>query len=233
IVYAQKVSIGVEIVPLCSGCNTTLLEAVHILSRDDDLLNMVNKRLEKENLRYEGEVTVRHFVKYLDSLTEERLRSCVRNRLDGLNVACFYGCHLLKPSDVMKPDSVRFPQFMERLVSIVGATPVEYGLSSACCGKGSLDDTVSFDITKTIVERIVSSGSVDAIVCACPFCFSAFESYLAQAKVALPVLFLSQLFALAYGASAETMGKGFHRVKIDGILDRYSGARREALKVQG
>jgi len=218
---AQKISKEAEIVPLCSGCNTTLSEAVHILSNDDDAKLAVNKRLEKDGLKLEGEVSVRHFIRYLESLPEDRLKSPIKQSLEGLRVACFYGCHLLKPSAIMKPDSVRYPQFMERLVRLLGATPLNYDSKASCCGKGSLDDEVALDMTKTIVERIMACGAIDAIACACPFCFSAFESYLVQEKIGLPVLFISQLFALAYGAPPEILGKGFHRVKIDGILDRY------------
>jgi len=211
-----------KIIALCSGCNTTLAEASHILSTNDDLRELVDTKLARQGLASNTDISVQHLAYYLAEVDEKELQKPLVRRLDGLRLAVFYGCHILKPSALLKPDSVRFPRFIERLVELTGAEPVEFPKKVACCGRSSLDDSVADDMTFSILESAAGSGA-DALLAACPFCFLSLEKVQLQQKdeKKLPVLFLSELFALAFGAPSETIGGMYHRIKIDSVLSKY------------
>ena len=211
-----------KIIALCSGCNTTLTEASHILSTNDDLRELVNAKLAREGLQLNSDTSVQHLAFYLADIDEKELQKPLVRRLDGLRLAVFYGCHILKPSALLKPDSVRFPRFIDRLVELTGAEAVEFSEKAACCGRSSLDGSVADDMSSSILRSAARSGA-DALLLVCPFCFLSLEAVQLRQKVEkeLPVLFLSELFALAFGAPTETIGGMYHRIEIDSILNKY------------
>ena len=54
--------------------------------------------------------------------------------LDGLKVACYYGCALLRPTEVCNFDDDEQPHTMEDLVALSGASPIEWNFKNECCG---------------------------------------------------------------------------------------------------
>lgn len=61
------------------------------------------------------------------------LQEKVTNRLEGLKVAAYYGCLLLRPKEVAI-DNVEDPRVMEGFISAVGAEPLQYPYRTECCG---------------------------------------------------------------------------------------------------
>ena len=56
-----------------------------------------------------------------DVVGYERIKGSIVRPLNGLKVAIHYGCHLLKPSKIMKVDDPDDPCVMEKLVEALGA----------------------------------------------------------------------------------------------------------------
>lgn len=221
---------GTPIVTLCSGCTATLKEAVFLLGEDEQLRKKVNERLARVGKEYQGTAKVEHAVVVIrDELGIDAVKESVVRPLDGLKVAIHYGCHLLKPSQIMHVDDADYPSILEDLMRATGAEPISHSEELLCCGKGCMDDDMPLDMVYDIFSSIRDSGA-DCMGLICPTCFSSFD--LGQIVVGrkkgtafnIPVIYYFQLLGLAQGLSPEDVGLHLHKVKADRVLSQMNTA---------
>ena len=209
---------GLDVVANCSGCTATLSEAHHHLE-DPILRAQVNARLARIGLTYRGTSRVRHIATLLrDQIGYDKIAASVTRPLDGLKVAIHYGCHLLKPSDVMNVDDPDNPQMLENLVKALGGKPVRHRNWSLCCGKACLDadlpDTMLRDLLGTVQEE-----EADLFCLVCPTCFGQFDN--GQVRLSrkfeetfdTPTVYYFQLLAFAQGVPYDQLGFDRQRIK--------------------
>ncbi len=201
---------GRDLLTLCNGCFMSLKEAAHVLERRD-ARERVNEVLAKVGREYRGEVEVIHLVELLQR-REDDIKSRVVSPQDHLKFAVHPGCHLLRPSEVMKTDFPFSPQLLNRLASWSGAEVVHSPDWPPCCGGGltGVDDELSSDILKETVREFQKAGA-QHILTPCPFCFTQFDL---KRESEVPVMFISELLALALGAQEEEIGLDKHRTKF-------------------
>ncbi|MBI4298101.1 MAG: CoB--CoM heterodisulfide reductase iron-sulfur subunit B family protein [Chloroflexi bacterium] len=163
-----------------------------------------------------ADVEVRHLLQILDGVDIKASRS-----LDGLKVACYYGCLLVRPLEVTGFDDEENPQAMDRLLASVGAQPLDWGLKTACCGAGMglpRQDMV-LRLTGRILRQAVAEGA-DCLAVACPMCHYNLDSY--QKAIGgglnLPVLYFTQLLGLALGFSPHELRLDKHLVDTGPLL---------------
>jgi len=137
----------------------------------------------------------------------------VKRALDGLDVASYYGCLLLRPAEVMEFDDVENPRILEDLFEALGAEPIDYPFRTECCGSylsvGRGDVTTE---AATSIVRSISRTSADVIVTSCPMCHYNLTTHVQEASksdraVDIPVVYFTQL--LAYALGADDAGCGF------------------------
>jgi heterodisulfide reductase subunit B len=199
------------VITACAECfnrlKTTNYETKSKPGVKDELERIIGKR-------YEGDVEVRHILEVIvNDVGLDTLRTKVVKNLEGLRVASYYGCLLVRPPDVMQFDDAEDPTMMDRLVESIGGTPVDWPHKVDCCG-ASL--TISrTDIVYRMCGRILhgaKDAGADVIIAACPVCQPNLD--LRQAAVAkmsgteldIPVLYFTQLLGLALGAGARELG---------------------------
>jgi len=220
---------GIDICTICTGCASTLAEASKELTHDDGLREKVNEKLQKIGRAYKGKVKVKHFVRVLyEDVGPEKIRSQVKNSLEGLKLASHYGCHYLKPSDVFdKFEDPEFPRTLDELISALGAETVEYEDKTQCCGGVILDidDNIALAMAKRKLDHVNAMGA-DAIVLMCPLCGSMYDRNQRvierRFNVAynLPVLFYPQVLGLALGIDPKGLELGMNRVKTSDLLSK-------------
>ena len=220
---------GIDICTICTGCASTLAEASKELTHDDGLREKVNEKLQKIDRAYKGKVKVKHFVRVLyEDVGPEKIRSQVKNSLEGLKLASHYGCHYLKPSDVFdKFEDPEFPRTLDELISALGAETVEYEDKTQCCGGVILDidDNIALAMAKRKLDHVNAMGA-DAIVLMCPLCGSMYDRNQRvierRFNVAynLPVLFYPQVLGLALGIDPKGLELGMNRVKTSDLLSK-------------
>jgi heterodisulfide reductase subunit B len=217
---------GLDIITMCSGCTSTLQEAKFMLEEDPELKRKINTRLKRIDKEYKGTVNIRHIVALLrDEVGAERVKSTIKYPLNGLKVGIHYGCHLLKPSQIMHMDDADYPRLLEDLIELVGATPVPHTEQLLCCGKGCMDDEMPLQMTHDIFASM-DEAKVDCMGLICPTCFNSFD--MGQIIIArkmkrefnIPVIYFSQLLGIAQGLKPEEVGLHFHRIKIDKVLEK-------------
>jgi heterodisulfide reductase subunit B len=213
-----------DIVTTCSGCTATLSEVNLALQEDPEMRARVNKRLNKIGRQFKGTINVRHAVTVLrDDIGIDQVAASVVHPLEGLRVAVHYGCHLLKPSRVMRVDDPDRPTILERLLIAVGAEPVPHDMTLLCCGRACSEGELSDRMVEDILNTINTTGA-DCMGLICPSCFDRFDmgQILLGRKLDkvfnVPIVYYFQLLGLAQGLPPREVGLHMHKVRPEQIL---------------
>jgi heterodisulfide reductase subunit B len=219
---------GLDIVTLCTGCFESLAMTNTALKKDKELRDKVNKILSNVGKEFKGTIEVKHFLQILtEDVGLERIKESTVRPLSKLNVAPFYGCHALRPSELLEFDDPERPHLLEDLLGAIGAESVEYRNKLKCCG-GLLrgyDDDLALSLAREKLMNTSKAGA-DCIGTLCPFCFVALDIGQIQVKSKynevydMPVLHYSELLALALGVTPEELALRSHKVKTDKILEK-------------
>jgi heterodisulfide reductase subunit B len=225
---------GLDIVAPCSACFTVLRKTDHYLREMPELRAKVSRVLEAAGLAYDpGSVRVRHLLEVmLQNGGMERIRERVRAPLSGLRVAPYYGCQIVRPR--VDFDTPELPTTLDNLLKVLGADVVYYPVKTRCCGASLVasNEPAAVRLCKNLLLCAQQSGA-DCIVTLCPLCQMNLDGF--QQKVnatygtnfRTPVLYFTQLTALAMGLSPRALGLGRGIVDARPLLSRY-GEIREA-----
>jgi len=219
---------GLDIVALCNGCFESLAMANAALKKDEKLRAKVNGILSKAGKEFKGTIEVKHFLQVLiDDIGVECIKASVVKPLNTLKVAPFYGCHSLRPSELLEFDDPERPHILEDLIEALGADSVEYRDKLKCCGgllRGISDD-LSLSLARDKIINTTKAGA-ECIATLCPFCFVALDIGQIQVKSKfnevydMPILHYSELLALALGVDPKELALRTHKIKIDKVLEK-------------
>jgi heterodisulfide reductase subunit B len=216
---------GLDLVTPCSSCYVTLADANLYLIEHPRMLARVNEALAVAKLEYHGHIRVRHIVEVMvNDVTPEFIAARIKTKLNGLKVAPYYGCQLVRPRYGF--DDAENPTSLDSLVTCLGAEVVSFPMKARCCG-GSLSLSEEGKVLG-LMERILRSATqsgAQCLVTPCPLCQTNLDAYQGQVNAAfktsykLPVLFITQLIGLALGLEAKTLGLDTNIVSPAGVLD--------------
>ena len=150
----------------------------------------------------------------------DKVTETVTHPLEGMKIAVHYGCHLLKPSRVMRVDDPDRPTILENLIRAIGAEPVHHDLTLLCCGRACMGDDISDQMVADILDAITKTGA-DCMGLICPTCFDRFDlgqillSRKLDREFRVPVVYYFQLLGLAQGLEPEDVGLQMHKVKFE------------------
>ena len=100
----------------CSACYLNHLRVGRECAADRALPGRINEALGAEGLHYAGKVRVRHLLDVLAAdIGPEALAAHASRRLEGLTVAPYYGCQVLRPYALF--DDAEHPRSMTPLIS--------------------------------------------------------------------------------------------------------------------
>jgi heterodisulfide reductase subunit B len=226
---------GLDVVTPCNGCYSTFKETWSHLETDWRAKEAINTRLAREDLHYDGKLKITHFAEWLaDDIGAGVVVSKVKSDFWGMRIAVHYGCHLLRPSPAVHWDDPLAPKKVEELVASLGARVVDYTTKMQCCGNaldrvGEREGSLNFARNKL---KDLMTNDVDALVVVCPSCFLQFDVNQAVLQrnhedVNIPVLYLSELIALAYGHSPDEIGLDMHRVSVAPFLEKWEARQAD------
>lgn len=217
---------GYDIITTCSGCTATLSEVNHVLKKDAELRNKVNEKLARIDKEYRGTINIRHAVTVIrDDFGYDKVQESVEYPLEGLKVAVHYGCHLLKPSHIMRVDDPDHPTILENLIRAIGAEPIHHRKTLLCCGRACFTDAIPQSMVTDIFDSILEQDA-DCMGLICPTCFDEFDmgQVLLNRKLKtsynIPVVYYFQLLGLAQGLTPEEVGLTQHKIKVDPVLNK-------------
>ena len=166
----------------------------------------------------------------MEELGIESLRRLVTSPLDGLKVAPFYGCYILRPSWALGLDeNPGREQYLEQIIEACGAEPVNFPGRTKCCGFPIM--LINERNSMAMVANHTTSAhehGADAMVTPCPLCHLNLDGQ--QPKAAAQRgredqhadIALAQMIGLAMGLSPKELGMGRHIVSTKQIVQKAS-----------
>ena len=207
---------GGHVTTLCAICFHVLRRTQNYLDDRPEMLERINWFTEEP---YEGKSRVSHFLELLrDDLGWENLSQKVTRPLEGLKVAPYYGCLLLRPHAEIDLDNPDEPRILHDCLGAIGCDVVDFPFQDECCGSYLLVSKP--DLPKIMAEKILTSAKqndAQAIVTACPLCqFNLDYPQRGEQDTPsgdeIPVLYFTQLMAVALGLKQDDWGMEDHYV---------------------
>jgi heterodisulfide reductase subunit B len=207
----------------CAACFSRFRIAMHEIQNDPELRRKVAEDI---GFDYTGGIKVDSL---LTTVTErvgyEAAAAPVVQPLEGLRVACYYGCLLTRPPDVTGAENHEYPMNMDRLMEGMGAEALDWSYKTDCCG-GSLSLStleIALDLSQKILKNAIDVGA-DVIATACPLCHANLDLRQKQineeygGEFDIPIVYFTQLLGVAYGMDAKTLGMDKHSSDAIGML---------------
>ncbi|MDE0703665.1 MAG: disulfide reductase [Rhodospirillaceae bacterium] len=207
----------------CNGCYHNLKKAEYDLEHDGKSREVVDRLSSKAGHEtYEaGQVETIHALDWIkDGIGEDGLKARVKNSLQGVKIANYYGCMYTRPRHIFPEkdagpgsESTSEPHFMDDLLAAAGAENVDFPLKTACCGGAHTlsDSDISTKLVLNILEAAEAAGA-DVIATECPTCHSGLEMHQIRAekrlgrKTTVKILYFTQLLGVALGLSPRKVG---------------------------
>jgi succinate dehydrogenase / fumarate reductase cytochrome b subunit len=216
---------GLDLLTICSTCQG-MLSLANLRMKDPKVRTRVEGALKPLGIEYRGTTKVKHLLQVLvEDVGLPAIQNKVRRPLQGLKVGAFYGCHLLRPADELNWESAEEPHSFEDLLTVLGATAVDYRGRVMCCGFPI--QFVKPDVASRIAGRQIDDArthGADAMATPCPLCHISLDAYQNQAAKAvghpldMPILHLPQVVGLAFGATPEELGLPRHLVPTESAV---------------
>ncbi|MGO9483149.1 MAG: CoB--CoM heterodisulfide reductase iron-sulfur subunit B family protein [Rhodomicrobium sp.] len=207
-----------RVMTACAMCYNTLKRANQRVQADPALLERMNGFMSDEPVSYEGKVEVVHTLEILRELkaNSSAVSAKVVKPLNGLRVACYYGCLLVRPRSIAF-DDVEDPVLLDELVTALGGEPVDFSQKTECCGAYQTVDKPEIVAGRTcqIVTDAREQGA-DVIAVSCPLCAFNLDQRqeiahrLHPGFEGLPVVYFTQLMAIAFGCSEPVLKLDLH-----------------------
>jgi len=225
---------GLNVMTLCKCCFGSLKKVNHLMKQDSSLRDEINTLLAKEGLEVKGKFEVTHFLSVLHKeVGLKTLKEKVTRPFKDLKIATHYGCHALRPSDIMQFDNAVAPVLFDQLVETTGAKSINWPLKLECCGAPLLgvNDELSMDLTEKKLVNGKESGA-DYLCVGCPWCqvqFDTVQEMMTSQRSTnhrLPSILYPQLLGLAMGIDGDTLGIKMNKIDISGIEAFFSQEKK-------
>jgi len=198
--------LGLDLMTPCKCCFGNFSHATHQAGQDEKLRYRMKNLLEKEGLGFPESARVFHLLQVLDE-EPTAITDALSRPLEGLKVACHYGCHALRPEAVTHFDDPLAPTVFERLAAATGAVPLAWELRLECCGyplRGR-DERISDLLMDKKLASAQASGA-DVLLTACTYCQMQFGAGNARRPGTIPAVLFPQLLGIALGLSPRELG---------------------------
>jgi len=204
---------GLSIVTPCKCCFGSLKTAAYKLKHDRKLHSQVNQMLSREGLTFNGAIEVKHLLTVLlEDVGLSTIQKMRKNVFSGLPIAASYGCHALRPSNILGFDNPHVPTIFERLIEITGAHCVDWKDRMQCCGYPVKNRNA--ELARTFVQKKMT-GALNAgarfLSSACTYCQLQYDeqnTLLNQSgkQDRIPSVLYPQLLGLSLGISPQQLG---------------------------
>lgn len=212
---AEQEGLHLDCVTPCAACYSRMKYVVYAARKSEETRKKIEEII---GMPYRAEAEVYSFVDVFSQPDVlEACRAQMKRTLEGLKVACYYGCLMARPRQVTGCTNRENPMQMDQIVSLTGAECVDWDYKTECCGASHQVDAPT--ASRPLIERIfrnAKSNGARAIVTACPLCNlnldmreteinrTALETY------DIPVYQFTELLAVCMGATAKDIGLNKH-----------------------
>jgi len=199
-------------------------------------LKFTQERMTNENLKrnveqiigseYPEDVKVLHMLDVIvEKIGTDAVKEKVVKSLNGIKVACYYGCLMTRPPKVTGRQRFENPTDMESVMEALGAEAIDWNMKTFCCGASfALTQTdVVLELTRKILADADSAGA-QVISVGCPLCHANLDGRQKQinekfnTNFKIPIFYFTELMGLALGIEAKDLGIFRHLTEVKDFL---------------
>ncbi len=184
----------------CAGCFNKLKTVGFELKSSENIIRNIPR--------------VMHLLQFFtEEIGLDRIAESVVRPARGLRLAAYYGCLITRPRKIVEFDDPEQPSSMDRILQTIGAQTVKWSHKAECCGGGfaASQTSIVIDLAGQVLEAARQAGA-EAIAVACPLCQSNLDTRQKNIEeergisYGLPIIYFTQLIALAFGHPAGKAG---------------------------
>ncbi len=223
-----------NIVCTCPTSYGNLKECKDIISGDTAQKEYVSSALRDVGRDLDMSPTVHHisdvFLARLDDI-----RSKAALSFKGVRAVTHHGCHYSKIfyRDVASGSFER-PTVLDDIAGALGCEVLDYEERALCCGMGFHYTMLNREYPRALLKRKFASINVaapDVIITQCPGCTFNLDYYQETLSdivgpLDIPVLYFSEMAALALGADPYDIGLDMHAVPVEPLLEKLRGGQQ-------
>ncbi len=225
---AQGVEGAAGMMNICSTCQGAQSECQERLDADGGYREHINGTLGDQGLTYEksGEWWNKNFLWLLvEEIGLDKLAQKVVRPLEGLRIAPFYGCYIVRPTRRLGfDDHPNRDKYLEHVIEVLGGESVAYAGSHKCCGFPviTMNRATSLRQAGRHLADAIDAGA-DCLVTPCPLCHLNLDmqqpdaAKFVERDLDVPVLHLPQMVGLALGLEPKELGMDKHVVKTKDV----------------
>jgi len=240
------------LVTTCPFCFSTLRRA-NLIIRDDKIKRRrINTYLAEDRrlrdyehppppwVEYKGDTPVYHLLEWFrDAVGFDAIARALKVPLNGLSLAPFYGCQLLRPADELALCDPENPRLLEDFLDVLRVEVIDFPSRIDCCG--SYLSIARPETALRVSRRILDSArhlGADAVVVTCPLCFYNLDFFQGRMQEqfpdfrTIPIVYFTQLLALALGSTVDQLGLESHKIDPRPLLEA-GGASKRVLALGG
>ncbi|MFW9889402.1 MAG: CoB--CoM heterodisulfide reductase iron-sulfur subunit B family protein [Candidatus Thorarchaeota archaeon] len=227
---AKAEEMGLNMLTPCSGCFHSYKRVNHTIQKYPGVHEQINNILRPAGLRYSGNVEAFHLIDFLyHEIGIDVIRSKMVKDFEGIEIGLRYGCHMLKPHEILNIEYSERPTFADEILEGIGATSKNYAGRHRCCGgllRGTADDLAD----EVLKERLMDAkeADVDGIVTVCSLCHIQHDMGQRIIKnkygiedLNIPVIHYPQILALAFGFSPKEIGLQQHTASTVSFVTKF------------
>jgi heterodisulfide reductase subunit B len=198
----------------CAGCFNMLKRAEYVLRGDE----AGRKEIEEiVGFTYKPSLEIAALIDIVvNRIGLDAVREKVKRPLKGLKAACYYGCALVRHPKVTGLDDPENPRYLDRLVGILGAEPVEWSYKTDCCG-ADLALTHGGTVEKMVGKLVAKAREAGAqcLVTSCGLCQANLEM---RQDLGMAVFYFTELMAVAFDVGDRDRWWTKHMISPKGLL---------------
>ena len=222
---AEKTGLSEMVVP-CASCFSRFKFAVHEMEHDKKLAGEIE---DIAGCTYKGNMQVLHPLEPFSKLDPDFTKSKTTKNMNGIKVACYYGCLLTRPPEVTNFDECEYPVTMDKSLSLFGMETVDWSYKTECCGAlfSMAGKEIVIKLTNDILSNAKACGA-NCVAVACPLCHANLDTRQPEVEktynvqYGMPILYFTQLIGLAMGLSATELALHKHIVSSDRLLQEIA-----------
>ena len=216
---------NLNMIVLCKCGFGMLKYAAHIMRENPTLRKEINTTLKKEGLEFEGHIEIKHLLSVLyHDVGIDAIKEKITRAYKELKIATHYGCHALRPSEIVEFDDPVNPTLFDNLVEATGAESIHWQARLDCCGAPltGVNDDLSADLTEKKLANAQQSGA-EFLCDACSYCHIQFDTVQRMlndqrgGNHPLPPILYPQLLGLCLGIDREILGLAMNQIDISSI----------------
>jgi heterodisulfide reductase subunit B len=208
---------GRDVVIPCTGCYNRHKTTERELVRHSAAGKWIEDTI---GFSYAGNFEIRSLLDVIANLIGlETVAQHVRKPLSGLKVVGYYGCLLLRPTEITHFENPERPVLLDRLLRTLGADVQPWSYASDCCGGDQtlVKPQIAVRLVNRLVEHAREAGA-QAMVTVCPLCQMSLEMRQNDGAPKMPLFYFSELIGLAFGLEEAASWWKKHLISPVGLL---------------